>query len=378
LNLADPASMEAAAAASALFSPRRLRLAREMRKLTQTAVAGAAEVTPAAVSQFEKGESRPVPHTLLRLAGALDFPVQFFSVGTVPSSREAQAADSLGDRGYFRSLRSISVTDRRRALALAQLIRDLADRLNETVQLPETDIPRHPVPANAHRAAAEKCAEQVRAEWKLPPGPISHVVNTMERHGIVCARYHSGTHAVDAFSVPFPERPVAVLGDDKAKHDRERFSAAHELGHLVMHEAEDAGSKALEHQANCFAAAFLMPARDIRSELPGTPAWSDLVRLKRRWGASIGALLLRARTLDVMHETAYLQAIRYMSARGWRINEPGDLGAGEAPRMLCLAAAAAGQAGVTIGTLSAETGWPQSLIEGVLTASSDPRPKIKL
>jgi Zn-dependent peptidase ImmA (M78 family) len=56
------------------------------------------------------------------------------------------------------------------------------------------------------------------------------VVSTLERHGIVCARYHVGTHAVDALSVPFPERPVTALGDDKAKRHRERFSAAHELG----------------------------------------------------------------------------------------------------------------------------------------------------
>jgi transcriptional regulator with XRE-family HTH domain len=217
-----------------------------MRMMTQTAVASAAGVSPAAISQFEKGETRPVPETLLRLADALNFPVQFLSVGTLPSSRETQPADGPGDRGYFRSLRSISVTDRRRALALAQLIRDLADRLNETVQLPDKDIPRYPVTVDADPAAAEKCAEQTRAAWKLPPGPISNVVSTMERHGIVCARYHAGTHAVDAFSVPFPEWPVAVLGDDKAKRDRERFSTAHELGHLVMHETEHAGSKALE------------------------------------------------------------------------------------------------------------------------------------
>ena len=98
------------------------------------------------------------------------------------------------------------------------------------------------------------------------------MVSTLERHGIVCARYHAGTHAVDAFSVPFPDRPVIVLGDDKAKRDRERFSAAHELGHLVMHDPESAGTKIIEDQAHRFAAAFLMPADDIRGELPGDRA----------------------------------------------------------------------------------------------------------
>ena len=363
---------------SALFSPRRLRLARETRMMTRTAVALAAQVTPAAVSQFERGEARPVPQTLLRLASALDFPVQFFAVSAVPSSRESGPDEAASDQGYFRSLRSISVNDRRRALALSHLIHDLADRLSQIVQLPDRNIPHIPVPVGADPATAEECAHQTRAAWDIPPGPISNVVRVMERHGIVCARYHAGKHDVDAFSVPFPDRPIAVLGDDKAKRDRERFSAANELGHLVMHDIHDAGSKTIEDQANRFAAAFLMPASDIRGELPATASWRELVMLKKRWGASIGALLMRSKTLNVMPEASYLQGVRYTSARGWRVHEPGDLGAGEAPRLLTLAASAAEQAGLTISTLASDTGWPQPMITEVLSASTDPRPQIDI
>jgi Zn-dependent peptidase ImmA (M78 family)/DNA-binding XRE family transcriptional regulator len=368
--------LEAATIANALFSARRLRLARESRSLTQAAVASEAALTSAAVSQFEKGDARPAAQTLLRLARALEFPVQFFAVGTAPSSRDPHSDDGPGDHGYFRSLRSTSMTERRRALALAQLIRDLADRLGESVRLPPADIPRHPIPADAGQADPEACAAYVRAEWSIARGPILDVVSTLERHGIVCARYHAGTHAVDAFSVPFPERPVTVLGDDKAKRDRERFSAAHELGHLIMHNPQHAGTKLIEDQANQFAAAFLMPADDIRSELPATAAWNELLILKRRWGASIGALLMRSRRLGIMPENTYIQAVRYMSMRGWRTSEPGDLGAGEAPQLLALAAATAARSGVSISLLSAETGWPEPIIGEVLAASSDPRPQL--
>jgi Zn-dependent peptidase ImmA (M78 family) len=121
-----------------------------------------------------------------------------------------------------------------------------------------------------------------------------------------------------------------------------------------------------------------MPADDIRSTLPRAPAWNELLILKSRWGVSIGALLMRARTLRVMPERTYAQAVRYMSTRGWRTSEPGDLGAGEAPQLLALAAAASSQSGVSIGTLSADTGWPEPIIRNLLAASSDPRPKIQL
>lgn len=372
------ASFEAATTASALFSARRLRLAREWRSMTRAAVASEAAVTSAAVSQFEKGDARPAPQTLLRLAGSLDFPVQFFAVGNAPSSRDPRSADGPGDCGYFRSLRSTGVAERRRALALAQMVRDLADRLGELVRLPPTDVPRRPVPVDAGPDAPQACAAHVRAAWNMAPGPIPDIVSTLERHGIVCARYHVGTQSVDAFSVPFPERPVVVLGDDKAKRDRERFSAAHELGHLVMHEPQSAGDRIIEDQANQFAAAFLMPADDIRSELPATAAWSEFLILKRRWGASIGALLMRARTLGPMPENTYVQAVRYMSMRGWRTSEPGDLGSGEAPQLLALAAATAARSGVTVGSLSADTGWPEPVIVELLAASADQRPQLSL
>jgi hypothetical protein len=71
----------------------------------------------------ERGDARPVPQTVVRLAGALGFPVGFFAVSAVPSSRQAMPGEDQHDQGYFRSLRSITVTDRRRALALSQRMR---------------------------------------------------------------------------------------------------------------------------------------------------------------------------------------------------------------------------------------------------------------
>jgi Zn-dependent peptidase ImmA (M78 family)/transcriptional regulator with XRE-family HTH domain len=366
---------EAARQAAALFSARRLKLAREATGLTQTALATQVPLTSAAVSQFETGEARPSGVTLARIADVLDFPIGFFTVGAAPSSLDPLPGNDDADRGFFRSLRSTTVTDRRRALALTQLVHDLTDHLGRAVRLPDIDIPRHLAEPEDDIHAIEEHAAMVRTAWGVQPGPIPDVVGLLERHGIVCARYHTGTHTVDAFSVPFADRPIVILGDDKAKRDRERFSGVHELGHLVMHTSEQAGSKAAEDQANQFAAAFLMPADDIRAELPSSAAWNQLVALKRRWGTSIGSLLRRSKTLDIMADGTYQQAYRYMGARGWRTNEPGDLGAAEAPRLLCQAAR---QAGISIDSLSDTTGWPGSWIEDVLRASSDQRPQLHL
>jgi Zn-dependent peptidase ImmA (M78 family) len=61
------------------------------------------------------------------------------------------------------------------------------------------------------------------------------VVELLEDHGIVVIRLPLQIADVDAFSLPFPDHPVVVLGADKDDRARSRFDGAHELGHLVMH-----------------------------------------------------------------------------------------------------------------------------------------------
>src|SRR5258708_22266584 len=129
------------------------------------------------------------------------------------------------------------------------------------------------------------------------------------------------TPDVDAFSLPFHDRPV-VLATDKNDRARSRSDGGHELGHLVMHGEHVWGLKQVESQAHAFAAAFLMPDRDIRDELPSYADWPTLFDLKRRWQVSLAALLLRAKNLGRMTDASYLTAVKALSARGWRRQEP--------------------------------------------------------
>ena len=90
----------------------------------------------------------------------------------------------------------------------------------------------------------------------------------------------------------------------KSKHDRCRFDVAHELGHLVMHDPAHATTRWVEQQANQFAAAYLMPEQDIRSELEKAGTFSVLLRLKRKWRVSLAALIRRQYDLDIIDPPA--------------------------------------------------------------------------
>jgi Zn-dependent peptidase ImmA (M78 family)/DNA-binding XRE family transcriptional regulator len=305
------------------FEPGRIRLARELNGWSQTELARRVDLSAAAVSQFEIGVTRPSAESLRDVAGALHMPESFFSLPLVETHE-----------GFFRSLRRSSVTDRRRARALAQLAHDLAD-LDTASVLPAVTVPeqaRLALDATTEEIEAE--ALRVRKAWGLPAGPVHDVVGVMESHGIVVIRLPLDSADVDAFSLPFADRPVVVLASDKADRARSRFDAAHELAHLVLHGEQVWGLPEVEKQAHAFAAAFLMPRDDISGELPPRADWPVLFALKQRWQVSIAALLMRARTLGRMSETSYLTAMKMVSARGWRRSEPVPLGPPEEPRLL--------------------------------------------
>jgi Zn-dependent peptidase ImmA (M78 family)/DNA-binding XRE family transcriptional regulator len=363
----DPAEI------AALFDRSRLRMARELRGLTQVQLAReAGSVTSASVSQFENGHARPATSTLRRLSVALRVPLSFFAAPTrLPAQEQVN--------GFFRSLRSTSPRDRQQALAYVQLARELALELEKFVALPELDLPRFPVDAERefYSAEIEEIASQVRDHWKIPDGPIENMARLLEKSGIVVIRFRVSTEKVDAFCVDFPDRPVVALGADKGLRDRSRFDAAHELGHLVMHGAGQVGDKVAERQANEFAAAFLMPAGDIKPELPSRLDWPTLLRLKTRWHVSIAALLVRAKTLDVMDEHTYAQAWKALSARGWRKVEPGNLGNPEVPVLLQRAVELTKKNGFTFEEFISHSGLPEADIRTLLNRDIEERPRVE-
>jgi Zn-dependent peptidase ImmA (M78 family)/DNA-binding XRE family transcriptional regulator len=355
-----------------LFDGRKLRVVRELRGLSQKALADAATVSPAAVGQFEKGRSTPNARTLLALAEVLRFPIAYFRGDVADSQREVPA--------FFRSLRSANTRELREARAFAEIVRDFTLELEARIEMPALDIPRMPAgDGQVSRDDIETIAAKVRELWSLSPvEPIDDVVNELERHGAVVTRAQFETEKIDAFSVAFSDRPVVVLCSDKGLRDRSRFDAAHELGHLVMHEPVVVGTRTAEKQADQFAAAFLMPEVGIIRFLPDKLELSALMALKKRWGVSMASLLYRARTLGVMSEEAYIQAVKAMSARGWRTREPEPLGPPESPQLLFKAVAILRDNGVSEDDLVTLTCLPVDQVQRICTSTAPTRPKVVL
>ncbi len=347
----------------------RLQAGRELRGKSQIALGRDAGVTAAAISQFENGHSRPMPATLNKIASALDLPVGYFA--------RRPGTGAHAPAAFFRSLRSTTAGERRRAVALAGLVHELVHAIEDHVDLPPVDLPEA-APAHDDRAVDAAAADAREHLGLNPHDPIEDVVRVLERHGAVTARFRVDADKMDAFSVLYPDRPVVVLGSDKGYRDRSRFDAAHELAHLLLHGPDDAGTKKAEQQAHRFAAAFLMPEHAIINELPRKANWNQLMALKQKWQVSLAALLKRAQTLGVMDDHDYTQAMKTMSARRWRNPEPGDLGQPERPLVLAAAIRVAEDNGVTLDKLAEQHGLPIHDLRSILRPSLDPRPRVRI
>jgi Zn-dependent peptidase ImmA (M78 family) len=110
-----------------------------------------------------------------------------------------------------------------------------------------------------------------------------------------------------------------VLLNSEPPTDRQRWTLAHELGHLCMH-ASYIGDQP-EKDADSFAAEFLMPAEVIRPQLRNL-TMGRLADLKRQWGVSMQALIERAHQLSVIPAGQRTTLYKQFSRMGWRTREP--------------------------------------------------------
>jgi Zn-dependent peptidase ImmA (M78 family)/transcriptional regulator with XRE-family HTH domain len=312
------------------FDGDRLSLARLLRGHTKTELADRVGLSAAAITQFERGLIRPRPEVLVSLAFALQVPAEFFSVrpGTTRISEH---------EFHFRRLRSSRKIDRARVLARTTLLAELVTELEKHVVFPAVQIPTEfalPTDEPEWRLDIERAAQSIRSAWSLGEGPISNMVWLLETKGCIVTRLRADSEDIDAFSGWWRDRPYVVLASDKSDAARSRFDAAHELGHLVLHPDPDPTNRLFEVQAHLFASAFLMPAVAIARELPPVLDLQSYVDLKSRWKVSLQALFRRATDVGRMTTAQYRRAMTVLSARGWRMSEPGEAGLIEAPVLM--------------------------------------------
>ncbi len=119
--------------------------------------------------------------------------------------------------------------------------------------------------------------------------------------------------------------PVIVVGDQRPG-DRQRFTLAHELGHLLL-DNRLADGLDIESCCNRFAGAFLLPRRsliNVLGEHRNLIEPRELSLLKQEFGISMTGILHRAEDNGIISNNVYRQLRAEFNERGWSTIEPGQ------------------------------------------------------
>lgn len=287
-----------------------LETARRAQGLTQLELAELVGVKQPSIVRYEHNLREPEPEVLDRIAGALGVTPEFLTHASRPEGAMAVEA-------HMRRKQTAKPTVWRQLEAKLNMTRWHAARLYEEVGLRSSlSIPRF----DPDLYEPETAARLLRTQWRMPLGPVANLMAWIESAGILVLEDDFGTRRIDGMSQWAGDHPIIVLNTE-APVDRKRLTLAHELGHIVMH--SDYASEDMEAQANTFAAELLMPAEIIKSDFR-TLNVGKLVDLKRKWGVSMAALVERAYQLEMMTKPSRTSFYRMMSARGWRLHEPGS------------------------------------------------------
>ncbi len=255
--------------------------------MTQEQVAAAAGISRVAYRSLETGVSAPRVETLHALAKALEVRLQDL-VSPAVELRHVR----------FRSFRRLN-TREQILIAVERWLRgfnELEEILNDRVDYTLRGLGSVQAPAEA--------AALVRTKFGLRPSePVRDLCGLLEAYGIKVLPLKIASDAFFGLSVAGEDGGPAVVVNTWERISVERwiFTAAHELGHLVLHlgdyglDQKDEEERH-EREANVFAAHFLMPQRVFEKEWEETYglAFVDRVlKVKRMFRVSYRTVLYR-------------------------------------------------------------------------------------
>jgi len=352
------------------FNSDMLLIARSARGLSQEEAASRVRgLSQPTYSRIEAGLRAPSLDEVEAISAALEFKTSFFFH---PFQRRQMPVL------FHRKRQKLATRDWERIFARSEIRRICVSLMMRSIRLTQKR-PSPPLlePVEAGGTAAA-VATALRQLWLLPRGPVPDVTRLLESAGIVVIPFDFGTDLLDGFSERVQDDlPPLIFVNSRQPKDRLRFTLLHELGHIVMHRIP---RPEMEEEANEFAAEFLLPQEDIRSDLYST-SLDHLVLLKPKWKASVASLVMCARKLNRLSPAEYEARFRDLSRRGWRTREPfplpDDL---ETPRIVPqLIAAHTGPLEFSpdelVRLFGVEADDPESLVPPLPTA---PEPKLRL
>lgn len=157
---------------------------------------------------------------------------------------------------------------------------------------------------------AIQAANLLREKWHCGDGPIASVLRLLERKGIkiLVAELPDGVFGISTWADKRHPLILLDLRPEKTTADRLRFTACHELAHLLLSFPEDSELN-IEKRCNLFAGYFLFPPETFISEMGGKKrdflTLEEMIDLKELYGVSVAAQVHEAWDLKMITREHY-------------------------------------------------------------------------
>lgn len=288
-------------------------------------------LTKQAISKYETGKSVPSAEVLVRLADALGAKTSYFmQAPTVKVEFIAYRKHSRLPKAEANRLQVQIAAHLEHYYWLVSLFPADGKRARRAMfGVPKTQ----PIKSVND---VEGIAKKLREDWKIGFDPIENLAETLEDHAATVLALDADErfdgHSAWATLLGDDARKLPVLVTNAAMPgDRQRFSLAHELGHLVIKQQQTKEDEEIAHR---FAAAFLVPDEAAYKELGRSRSrieFDELLLLKHKYGMSMQAWLRRAKDLGIVTPSWYKNTVVVFRKRGWHKYEPGEQVAPERP-----------------------------------------------
>lgn len=277
-------------------------------------------VTKQALSKYEQGQMMPTGEIVNLLSEALQVRPDYFYSETQVTFGEIE----------FRKLKKYPAKEKSRIMEITR------DKLRRYIELEEIvgidsqlDNPLKDVSIRPDTAQQdiEKAAACLRDVWDLGSDPIANVIELLEDHHVKVVEIDSIV-ALDGFSTYINDK-IAVIVLNKRKlddcPDRKRWTALHELGHLLLEDLSTFAEKDKEKLCHYFAGALLFPEASIKEALGERRtrlSFQELGALKQQYGISMQAIVYRAKELGIINENYFKQFFFMFRQMGYKVEEP--------------------------------------------------------
>lgn len=261
-------------------------------------------ITKQSISRYEKGLMTPKRVSRLALAKALNISASYFDGNNIaidtPSLRTS-ANNKLTDD-------DISLIEAKLAFWAEQYFAKerefYALQTGQSQALAPYD---NPVKGTAISTLddAIRAADLLRQRWNCGDGPIASILRLIERKGIriLSTELPKGVWGLSTWANNAYPLMVLDLRPEKTTTDRIRFTAAHELAHLLFSFPEDSPLR-LEKRCDLFAGSFLIPKsafiEELGSEKRERITLEEMIDIKELYGQSLSASIITARDYGII------------------------------------------------------------------------------